>query len=239
MSLVLNKIYSDNDYVFAVTNSGLNVVDIDLEQKVAYINYNQGFTSVWANDNRVYLGTSSSGVKYFYKTCISGTVLIPENLITCLNDYTSPFGQSSPSIRYIHGSSDDYLMCVTTAGVDVYHMKPTMYRSSATVSGTRKCFMTSTGKFYYTSVSGATVSGESDLWSLNRVDKPLWDWTTPDYSYTAGGDILRAGIGINDIFITENTSENGIDNTIFLATSSGIYIISEEDNQYVIYYTKE
>ena len=224
----LNQIWSDGDYVFAVTNSGLNIVDMDLEQKIAYINYDQGFNTVWANDDKVYLGTSASGVKYFYKTCISGTVLIPNNLYTCLMDHTSPFGISSQTIRYIHGSGDDYLMFCTGTGVDAYHMKPTMYRSTTTVSGTQKCFMTQNG-FYYTNVSGS-------IWSLNRVDKPLWDWTTSDYSYITGGDILPTGLGINDIFITENTASNSTDNTVFIATTSGVYVIDEGSLNYVVYY---
>lgn len=161
MSLVLNKIWSDDDHVFAVTNSGLNVVDIDLEQKVGYINYNQGFTSVWADDNKVYLGTTSSGIKYFNKTCISGTVLIPEDLINYLTDYVPPYGINSQNIRYIHGNSE-YIMWCTDLGVDVYKAEPYGYRSFTTVSGAQKCFMTQNG-FYYTSVSGTTVSGENDV----------------------------------------------------------------------------
>jgi len=235
----LNQIWKDDDYVYVAHDSGLEVIEIDSEEKIAYIEPSFGFNSVWASDSMVFLGTSNYGIKYFYKTCISGTVSSPSDLITCLTDYVSSFGISSQNVRYIHGYGDDYLMCCTSSGVDVYYRKPTMYRSTTTTSGARKCFVTSTGKFYYTSVSGATISGESDLWSLNRVDKPLWDWTVPDYVYEAGRNILSAGIEINDIFITENTSDNGIDNTIFLATSSGVYIISEETNQYVIYYVKE
>ena len=145
-------------------------------------------------------------------------------------DYTSPFGISSQNIRYIHGSGDDYLMCCTNLGVDVYYKKPTMYRSTATISGTRKCFITSTGKFYYTTVSGNT-------WCLNRVDKPLWDWTAPDYAYVAGVNILPANLGINDIFVTENTASNTTDNTVFIATTSGVYVIDECNLDYNSYFT--
>jgi len=234
---ILNQIWSDDNYVYAACDFGLDIIDKVEEEKIAYIHNNDGYNTVWANNDKVYLGTSASGVKYFHKTCISGTVLIPNNLYTCLVDYTSPFGISSQTIRYIHGSSDDYLMCCTNSGVDVYHMKMTEYRSTTTVSGAQKCFMTSSGKFYYTTVSGATVSGVDDLWSLNRVDKPLWDWIDPDYIYYTGGDILPAGLIINDMFITENTSSNEIDNTIFIATTSGVYVIDEETLDYVVYYT--
>jgi hypothetical protein len=227
---LLNQIYSDDDYVYAACDFGLDIISMGTEQKIAYIEHKLGFNTVWANDDRIYLGTVSSGIKYFNKTCVSGTISNPANLITCLVDYASPFGISSQTIRYIHGSGDDYLMCCTDVGVDVYHMKMTKYRSTHSTTGAQKCFMTSNGKFYYTSVSGSD-------WFLNRVDKPLWDWITPDYIYNTGGDILPAGLEINDIFITENTASNTVDNTVFIATTSGVYVIDEGSLDYVVYYT--
>ena len=215
--VTLNQIYSDSNYVYAVTTSGLDIIDKTEEDKIAYIYTSDGFETVWTNDDRVYLGTSASGIKYFNKTCISGTVLIPEDLITCLNDYVSPFGISSQTIRYIHGSSDDYLMCCTSSGVDVYKTEPYGYRSSTVTSGAYKCFMTSTGKFYYTSSSG-----------IDRVDKPLWDWTTPDYGYYAGDGILASGIEVNDMFL---------DDLLLIATTSGVYTINDDTLDYSIYFT--
>ncbi len=226
----LNQIWKDDDYVYAAHDSGLEVIEIDSEEKIAYIEPSFGFNSVWASDSMVFLGTSNYGIKYFYKTCVSGTASVPENLFTCLVDYISPFGISSQNVRYIHGYGDDYLMCCTSSGVDVYYRKPTMYRSMTTTSGARKCFITSSGKFYYTSVSG-------NIWYLNRVDKPLWDWTVPDYIYEAGVNILPTGVGINDIFVTESTASNGVDNTVFIATTSGVYVVDEGSLDYVVYYT--
>lgn len=226
----LRQIYSDDDYVFAATNRGLSITSMAAEEEIGYINYNLGFSTAWGNDDKVYIGTTSSGIKYINKTCISGTVNNPENLITCLADYVSPFGISSQTIRYIHGSDDDYLMCCTNSGVDIYYHKQPTYRSSTTISGAQKCFMTASGKFYY------TVSG-INAWSLNRINKPLWDWENPDYIYSTGGSILPPGISINDIFVTENTSEyNSTNNTLFIATSSGTYIIDEGSLEYAIYY---
>jgi len=228
--VTLNQIWKDNNYVYAVTTSGLDVIEIASEQKIAYIEHSFGFNSVWANDDVVFLGTTLSGIKYIEKTCISGTALTPENLVGYLTKYIPPYGITSQDIRYIHGNND-YMMWCTDLGVDVYKVEPYGYRSTTTISGAQKCFMTQNG-FYYTSVSGST-------WSLNRVDKPLWDWNESDHIYSTGGDILPAGLEINDIFVTENTSENGIYNTIFLATSSGIYIIDEGNQNYVIFYVKE
>ena len=226
----INQIYSDDDYVFATTNSGLSVIDMSAEEEIGYINYNSGFTTVWASDDKVYLGTTFSGIKYINKTCISGTVDNPADLNACLNDFSNitPYHNlTSDGIRYIHGN-DNLLICCTDLGVDVIKAEPQGYRSNTIISGAQKCFMTQNG-FYY------TISGTNN-WSLNKVDYCGCDWTEPDFSYVTGSGILPAGEKINDIFVTENTSENGINNTIFCATSSGTYVIDEGTQEYGIYY---
>jgi len=68
------------------------------------------------------------------------------------------------------------------------------------------------------------------------MDNYFSDWNDPDYSYITGSGIFESGIELNDVFITENTSSNGINNTIFCATSSGVYVIEEETEEYAIYY---
>lgn len=227
----LNQIYSDDYYVYAATNRGLSVVSMSAEREIGYIGYNTGFTTVWASDNEVYLGTTQSGIKYISKTCISGTTNNPADLNTCLNDFNNitPYHNlTSDNIRYIHGNND-LLMCCTNLGVDVIKAEPQGYRSSTTISGTQKCFITQNGLYY-------TISG-TDNWSLNRVDYCGSDWVEPDFSYVTGSGILPAGEKINDIFITENTSENGIDNTVFCATSSGTYVIDEGNLNYEAYCT--
>lgn len=227
----LNQIWTDDDYVYAVTSSGLDVIDVTSEQNYAYIDYGAGFTTVWADDGVVYLGTNTAGLKYINKTCISGSVGSPYELSNCLDDYTTQ-SLTSDYIKYIHGNGD-FLVCCTDVGVDVIKQEPQGYRSYTTVSGTEKCFMTSTGKFYYTTVD-TTVSGS--FWSINRVDRSLWDWTIPDYKY---GDPLDPLKGITDIFVTEETAADGVDNTLFVATTSGVYVIDESDLSYDIYYVQQ
>lgn len=215
---ILNQIWTDEDYVYAVTNIGLDIIDITTESKIGYIEYDTGFSTVWANDDRVFLGTTS-GINYINKTCISGTPELPVDLAACLINYSNPYGITDDDIQYIHGSGDTLLICCTSLGVDVY-WGDYGYRSSATFPGARKCFMTSTGKFYY-------IVDKGNEWELNRVDSEKWDWTIPDYSYVTGSGILHEGFSINDIFVTEATASGGVDNTLFVATSSGVYIIDE------------
>jgi hypothetical protein len=224
---ILNQIWTDEDYVYAVTTSGLNIIDITTESKIGYIEYDTGFRTVWANDDKVFLGTTRA-IKYLNKTCIDANVNGMANLAVCLLDYPIPYGITSSNVRYIHGSGDNLMMCCTSVGVDVYWDG---YRSSTIIPGAQKCFMTSTGKFYYTVDKG-------NEWELNRVDKVFWDWTTPDYSYVTGSGILQEGLSINDIFVTEGTSYNEADNTLFIATSSGVVVIDEGSLTYRVYYTQ-
>ena len=220
---LLNQIWTDTTlYVYAALDLGFEVIDIVTENKVAYIDYSGGFSTVWANDTIVFLGTSTNGISILYKTDI-----IADSPPTDLASYSQSlnffYGTSSNNIRYLHGNND-FLLCVTDTEVDILKLDNNTYRSSSTtVSGNAyKGFMTSTGKFYYTTVS--------PQWSVNRVDKPIMDWTTPHATYVADGTILASGIAINDIFVTEGTSSNGIDNVLLIATSSGVYVIDENDS---------
>lgn len=224
---VVRQVWTDSNYVYAATSEGLKIHQIISESEYAYIDYSDGFTSVWANNNKVFLGTTNSGVKYINKTCISGSISTPYDLITCLNDLsgvTPHFNLTSNSIIYLHGN-DDKLLVITSSGVDVIKMNPQSYKSSTTVSGINKGFMTSSGKFYY-----------MDSTHLYVRNLPINDWTEPNQTYTVGSGIFAAGIELNDLFITEATASNNTDNTIFMATTSGVYVIDEIDNIYSIYY---
>jgi len=154
------QIYTDQDYVFAATEKGLAIYDIISEEKYAYINYNSGFNTVWGNDSKVFIGTTYSGIKYFNKTCISGSITDPVNLFTCLRNFsnlTYYHDLTSDNIKYIHGYGD-VLCVVTTSGIDVVKLDPQSYRSYTIIDNGCKCFMTSTGKFYYTT-SGISENG--------------------------------------------------------------------------------
>ena len=227
ISEVFYQVWTD-DYVYAATSQGLKIYDITYEDQYAYVTYSGGFNTVWANDDKVFIGTTTDGVKYINKTCISGSVVDPYELVACLEDFsnlTYYHELTSDNIRYIHGSND--ILCVITdAGVDVVKLDPQSYRSYTVVSGAQKCFMTSANTFYYI----------LNDWSVNRVDRSLWDWSMPDKSYTTGSGIFEAGIELNDMFITEQTSSDNVSNTIFTATTSGAYVIDEGNDIYAVYY---
>jgi len=222
----LNQIWTDDNYVYAATLGGLNIIDLISAQQYAYATYSGGFNTVWANDMKVYLGTTNSGIKYLQKTCISGSLIEPYELSFYLLDYLE-FPLTSNYIKYIHGNND-LLICCTLFGVDVIKFEPNGYRSYTTIFDTYKGFMTSSGKFYYTSVSGLACN-------LNVVNTCLCDWSAPDKIYN-NINFFHNDFIINDLFVTESTSGEHSANTIFMATSSGIYILDESDDSFFIFY---
>ena len=223
------QVWLDEQYVYAVTNEGIDIYDISSEEKYAYINYASGFTTVWGNDDKIFVGTATSGVKYINKTCISGSIITPYNISSCLSDLlnlTSYYNLTSDNIKYIHGY-EDKLGVITNSGIDIVKLEPQSYRSYTLVSGAQKCFVTS-NRFYY------TISGTSS-WVFNILYTCLVDWSSPSKSYTTGSGIFDSGIKLTDIFITEETTSNGY-NTIFTTTSSGVYVINEYTDEYDIYF---
>jgi hypothetical protein len=216
--------------VYAALDIGLDVYDAASTEKVAYITYPTGFNSVWANTDRVYLATGDAGIKYLKISSVdnapvvSGGYDISISLRNFLNEPTI----TNSNVLYLHGSGN-YMACCTVAGVDTIRTDSNGYINSTNVSGAQKCFMTSVGKFYYTINS-------NNQWSINRVDISLFDWSIPDYQYITGSGIFPSDVDINDIFITEGTSSDSINNTIFSATTSGAYIIDEGDLSYSSYF---
>lgn len=230
--MVIYQIWSDSTFIYAATDLGLYIYEVSSEALCAYIDYSGGFTTVWASDERVFVGTSDDGIKYINKSDVSGDIIVPVDLLTYLHDFselTAYYSLTSTAIRYLHGNGN-FVICTTDSGVDVVKINPQSYRSYTIISGAQKCFMTSTRRFYY------TVSGTSS-WFINMVSSCLTDWDTPDYTYETGGEIFAEGIDIHDIFVTEHTSSNGIDDTIFIATSVGVYVLEESSLDFAVYYT--
>lgn len=215
----LNQIWTDANYVYAVTTSGLNIIDIVSESLYSYAGYTTGYTAVWANNTQVFLGTLDVGIRTISKSDITGSIASPHDISSRIDDYLNDNYLTSNYIKHIHGY-DNVFVCCTDLGVDVVKLEVLGYVNSTTTSGARKCFMTSGQSFYYTTVSGS-------VHQVNRVDGYRSDWTTPNIFYETGGGFLPAEQEINDIFVTTNTSSITGNNTLFVATTSGAYIYDE------------
>lgn len=189
-------------------------------------------SSVCINNDRIFIGTTNSGIFCLDLVCISGTDNIStDDLSNCLYRYKEYPNILSDNIRYLH-CNGNYLSVITDLGIDVFKLGVQEYRSSTTFSGidyAEKCFITSLGTLYYT-LSG--VGG----WAVSRVNNTNCDWVNPDYSYNAGGVIFSDNIITTDIFVTEKSSGDGLNNTLFVATSSGGFLIDEGLEQITIFY---
>lgn len=212
----LYQIYSNDTLCFAADARGLSVYDIATEQQYAYALFDGGFTTVGGNSNRIYLGTTTSGIKYVNLTDVTGSPGAPVDITSQLKNYEPRFGLTSSGIKYLHVDGDHMSIC-TNSGVE--------YISSArhtkrNIANTYKCFTADTKVYYITSASGIP-----DV--LYRSNAYASDWlpTTVAYDTTSSG--MFVGVSLNDMFITKNTGANGVDNCVFVATTSGVYVIDE------------
>jgi hypothetical protein len=230
----LNQVYTDQTYIYTATSTGLFIYDLSESAVVAFTTYSGGFTTIGGNSEGVYLGTTTSGIRYMDKTCISGTSSSVQDLAVYLADLHTP-NITSSGIKYL-SAKDNHLLVCTTAGIDHfrYNLNPFIH-SKTLISGSQKCFITDSAMYYTVSGTNTTTSGME--YSLNRVDMCLTDWITPHASYTTGSGIFGAGLKLTDMYITEASAERG-GNTIFCTTSSGIYVIDEDSKNYAIYYTR-
>jgi hypothetical protein len=232
--IVIYHIYSDNLFTFAACNLGLNIYDISSEKLYAYVNISSGINTVAGNDSKIYLGTTNSGIKYINKTCISGSIDNPFDLTTCLLDLNTKYITSS-GIKYLH-CKDNYLGVCTNSGVDYFRFNtnPEIH-SKSFLFGAGKCFILKDTIYYTTSGINPVTSGIQ--YNLHRNDTCLTDWSSPTKTYTTGSGIFQEGIKLTDLYITEGTAVRG-GNTIFCATTSGIYAIDEDTKEHAIYYTR-
>ena len=219
----LNQIWTDESYVYAATSKGLNIIDIETENVVSS-EHSYPYTTVWANNDTIFLGTCS-GIKFLDKSFIA-----PGEIYSGLLDYVSEPDITCNEIRYIHGNYHK-LMCCTEVGVDIIGLD-THYITHTTISaGAEKCFAAENDKFYYT-------TSEINNQYIHRLDSNTGDWVTPDHTYTTGIGCLTNASEINDIYVTTGTSLAGSDyNTLFVATDYGVYVIDEGTSIFVIYTT--
>lgn len=216
---VLYQIYTDNAYVYAAHSAGVSIIDIQNEQPICYIEAPTGFNSVVGNSDNVYLGTSSDGVFYFSKSSIYGTKDELGDISSEVYALSTSYLPSCAEIKSlaIHGWD---LAVVTVEGLDVIGMgSGKEFKSTTTSSGITKSFLTSKKEVYYLE--------NSETWSVCKAVPYLCDWSLPTIRHSVGNSFLLEGIYLNDLFITENASLVGDNNTIFVATSSGIYVYDE------------
>jgi hypothetical protein len=163
-----NSIWSSASYIFQPTLSGVTVYNSDASSVVSEVPAPSGIgitNSVWADDDYLYISTTSSGVyKSDLTTIESAPLMVPYlNYPTITNN----------SVRYIHGNNNR--MCIVTiSGVD--NIDLTTENGIYTLcDNSYKCFQTVSGTFYYTEnckllsvVNEASLGGALIDWSYYR-----------------------------------------------------------------------
>jgi hypothetical protein len=223
------QIWTDSDYVYVVTSSGLEIYDLTSQLLGAAAYDVGGYNSVWSGGDYIYVGTFGAGIKRLYKPSIIIDTIAPTNI----NDYiTNYFGYpdiTSDTINYIHGNYNKLLVC-TTAGIDIVRTDSLYITHHTTTSGdnTLKCFATETNNFYY------TISGIDSKYYIHRLNYNTSDWYEPDYIYITSSGVLNYVSTITDFYVSTGTSISGSNfNTLFLATDVGIYVIDEGYTDYI------
>jgi hypothetical protein len=225
----LRQIWTDDKYVYAATTSGLEIINIETEQRQSFATNPTGYTSVWSDNTQVFLG-STTGVKVLAQSAVG-----PAEILSQLDDYAREPDLTSNDVKYVHGNLNK-LICCTVEGVDILWRNSTGYRTYTTVTGAQKCFATQNNYFYYT-VSGTAPSGIVPPWYLCRLNDSTGNWDEPDVLYTTGSGFLAEATCLVDFYVTEHTSISGANNTLFVATDAGVYVYDEGADRYTVFTT--
>jgi len=226
------QIWTDSDYVYAVTLSGLEVYDLTSQLLGATAHNVDGYSGVWSRDDFIYIGTFNAGIKKIYKSSITMNPAAPTNINSYVVNYFTYPDITSNSVNYIHGNYNKLIVC-TVSGVDIIRTDSSYITHHYTTPDEEplRCFSTETDDFYYT-----IVSGVGSVYYLHRLNGNKSDWSESNYNYMSGFDILNSVESISDMYVTDGTSISGSDyNTVFLTTNSGVYVIDEGSGDYVVF----
>jgi hypothetical protein len=182
-----------------------------------------GITSSHVNDKYLFYSTTYTGINY---ACISGINDINDNINYSSHVYNFA---SYPNItanhtKYIH-CNNNYIICCTLSGIDCYDITTTSgYRYYTTFSGAQKCFVLNNDAYY------TTQSGNYE--SVVIIKDITNNWDTPYKIYdNTGLNTFEYNIKIKDLFVKYGEDYN----TIYCATSSGVYEVNEDTGAANIY----
>jgi len=207
------NIWSIDNFIFKATNSGVDIYN-ESETLLGVVTY-IGVSSVWANDDYLYIGTTNSGVIRSPVSSISGAIY---NDLGIYKSYPDIYNNN---VNYIHGNGN-YLCVATVSGVNVVDMVTSsgVYTNSSIIAD--KCHQLSDRTSYYIY--------ENNLKTVYSDDST--------YLYQSGDGIIPTVSGINDLYIVDS-----INNLILLATTNGAVAIEEnkgnEANSRFRYYYRE
>ena len=193
------NIWTQGTFTFKNTTSGIDVFNTAgvplLLGTVSYPNT----SSVWANGNYLYIGTTNSGVLRSPMSSISGSVYNNFDVYKIYPDI------SNNHVNYTHGDGN-YLCVATISGAHIFDLTTGSGIYSNTSIVADKCYQLADRTSYY-------------IYD-DKLETVYNDDST--YVYSGGDDIIPTISGMNDIYVVSGTN-----NLILLATTDGAVVIEE------------
>lgn len=226
-SCTVRDMISTGGHYYVITDAGLDVVDANTLMNAGYIVRSGGFTCISLNPSKSYkatvlLGTSNSGVLGF-TIPETGYSVNSQDLSSLLGVKYNTIQNTvrSDSINKIHQNQLGDVVIASTSGVDfITYSGARYYTIYPSGVGNTAVQVSEFGDLYYS----PTNSG------LYAVKRPNYNWTVPDYtvklSGTGANPFPLLSNYINDIAVT--SVSGGYQNTVFLATPSGVMSFLED-----------
>jgi hypothetical protein len=218
------KVQDTPAHLFCCTIAGLDVIDKNTLNNIAYIPWSGGFTSICLDDRAsavsgIQLGTAGSGVLEF--KIPSFDELVNKNISSLLKTkYRTNVGQGLTSnvVQCLDRSYRSDILVGTLSGVDYYN--PTGNRFSHEFDseyGVTACAVSDNGDVYYSPTNSGLYVKYGPITS---------GWSSPDYKVEVGGVYpfpMNSNI-INDIKVSSISGAN----IVFLATRAGLLCYTED-----------
>jgi hypothetical protein len=224
LSNFVTALASTETFIFAATDSGLDIIDIRTKENIAHVHRTGGFTSIWCkqqytSSDCVYLGTSDDGV---YKILLSDIIEGGDVSASCsqiLSIYTTP-ALSSNNIIALHGNQNNLALLMPN-NVNIIISETTKYSHSVVSTISSGYIFITDNDLYFTGNNGLSVKYNYSA-----------DWSNNDFLYSVTSSPVIGSNIIKGLFVIVAThaslSSYSLNNTLFIATADGFYIVKEQ-----------
>jgi len=215
----LSKIYIDNTYVYSSINNILNIYLVESNASIITVTYAFDITSLYSNNDYLFIGTYTDGVKYF-NTSILESEPSSETIYNNTFSYKLYPDITSNHIKHISGANN-YVSFCTIEGIDFFKLEPNGYRSYATSPNIYNSFVLSERELFFT-VSG-TVG-----WEIYKKD-PIVNWEITNSIVDSSSSALAYVTVVKELKVSK-TSQRGT--TLFFLTDIGICVYTINNNEF-------
>ena len=224
---------SDENNYYVVTSAGLDIINQTSHERIGYMQYSGGFTSVAVANGYLYAGKNTLGIWRWQISSISGSTAVPDIRYSAL---TSPAITSSNVLKidakYINGVTYIAVALSNTANLIKDDLgTPTVLEATTAGWTCQSVALSDSGDLYYNMYSNRT-SG-SILAKYNAISMGA-GWTYSQNSADYGNDYTPAHgpnptyYGVTYISVSTDTSTaRAGDNTLYVSTTDGLNIIQE------------